>query len=359
MQSNGTTLTQAFSQWARRPDDERKKSLIELHEAACQSRMQARTSTVTLSDMRAVVHAERIRLQSKTGATATLNNWSSSQLAARIKAPAAYLHTLPAHLAADCINVGLDRVKDDKRSRLLLNVNGDVTLRAITGTKYSRIWNSDITSRLLEFTQENPEWQPAPAAFDGSRGLYIGDRDMFAFLVNNNRRIFEQDPNGGLGRGFMVSNGECGDRSFWLMSFLYEYVCGNHRVWGATDVKEVRIRHIGSANAEAFAQLAVTIKAWADGSAKDDEQKIKTAKAYVLAQDKDKLLDRVFNLTGLPKRTLAAAYDVAVERESWYGNPHSAWGYSGGLTEVGRDQANADARMDIDRAAGKVMEVAF
>jgi hypothetical protein len=29
------------------------------------------------------------------------------------------------------------------------------------------------------------------------------------------------------------------------MTFLYEYVCGNHRVWGARHLDEARIIHIG------------------------------------------------------------------------------------------------------------------
>jgi hypothetical protein len=34
------------------------------------------------------------------------------------------------------------------------------------------------------------------------------------------------------------------------MTFLYEYVCGNHRVWGASNVVEVKIRHIGKCRRE-------------------------------------------------------------------------------------------------------------
>jgi len=90
--------------------------------------------------------------------------------------------------------------------------------------KTVRIWNSEITSRLCDLEARGP-WQPAPAAFDGSRGLYMGDRDLFAFMVDSGRRIFEKLPGGGLSRGFFVWNSEVGAASFGIQTFFYEYVC--------------------------------------------------------------------------------------------------------------------------------------
>jgi hypothetical protein len=38
-----------------------------------------------------------------------------------------------------------------------------------------------------------------------------------------------------------------GAASFGLMTFLFRAVCGNHIVWGAEDVKALKIRHNGLA----------------------------------------------------------------------------------------------------------------
>ena len=172
-------------------------------------------------------------------------------------------------LAADCLNAGLPEADGD--ARLLLNgdASGHMTARAITSDRYSRIWNADITARLLDL-EAGGVWQPAPAAFDGSRGLYLGDRDMFAFMVDNERRIFETLPGGGLSRGFFAWNSEVGAASFGIMTFLYEYVCGNHRVWGAKQVSEVRLRHVGEGlDHRAFSTLRATLINYANTSASE------------------------------------------------------------------------------------------
>src|SRR5262249_15365381 len=146
--------------------------------------------------------------------------------------------TLPAPLAADCINEGLASRAGDSDAAddalILFDRAGDLTARAITTDRYTRIWNCDITARLLRLASQG--WRPGPGALDGLRGLCGGNQDMFAFLVDNGGRIFETLPGGGLSRGFFVWTSEVGAAAFGICTFLYEYVCGNHRVWGARDV---------------------------------------------------------------------------------------------------------------------------
>jgi hypothetical protein len=293
---------------------------------------------------------------------AALNNWSFGQLCTKVGAPASFLASLKPATAANVLNERLLTERAEGDAALLFQRDGDeLGLRALVSSSYTRIWDGDITSRLLRLQEQAPQWQPAPAAFDGSRGLYAGDRDMFAFLVDNERRIFEQDKNGGLGRGFFVWNSETGAKSFGVMTFFYEYVCGNHRVWGASGVSELRIRHVGNADERAFGELAVELRKYAEGSAQEDEAKVLKARAYSLGESKDAVLDRIFGLRvpGLSLKTATQAYELAEKREDWYGSPRSAWGFTGGLTELARDAENADARVDLDRAAGKVMQLAF
>jgi hypothetical protein len=184
---------------------------------------------------------------------------------------------------------------------------------------------------------------------------------MFAFLVDNDRRIFETLPGGGLSRGFFVWNSEVGAAAFGICTFLYEYVCGNHRVWGARDVSEVRIRHTGDADDRAFAGLTAELRKYADASASQDEARITAARSFKLGTDKNAVLDAVFALkiAGLGRKVAESAYTLAEARTDWYGDPRTAWGFTGGLTELSRDLPNADARVALDRAAGKVLVEAF
>lgn len=367
-----STLTQAFQQWSSRPADERFSSLDALHAACTHHRdvsVEAKNVTlrslridamdVTTGDAPSVIEPVLI---GATGAVARFTNYGFAQLARRIGAPADYLRKLPAALVAQNMNHGIQGTEHNgTNDSLLFAQNGDLRLRAALSSSYTRIWNADITSRLLRLVEQQPEWQPAPAAFDGSRGLYASDADMFAFLVDNERRIFEEAPGGGLGRGFFVSNSEVGAGAFSITTFFYEYVCGNHRVWGASGVQELRIRHVGNADNRAFDELSVELRKYADGSIKDDEAKVVAMRSRVLGKDKDAVLDAVFNLriTGLTRKIVQQSYDVAASHEDWYGNPHSVWGLTGGMTQVARDVANASDRVALEKAAGKIMQIAF
>lgn len=357
-----TTLIEASRQWMTRPADERYNSVAALHDAALGFKDNARSATVPTKKLRI---AERKNDLVLCGAhdEIEMTNWSFDRVADVAAAPAGYMRSLPAKMAAECLNHGLQN-GGNRDNKLLFQraESGMLTLRALTSTKYGRIWNSDITRRLVELEEIGP-WQPAPAAFDGSRGLYLGDRDMFAFMVDNDRRIFEKGPGGGLSRGFFVSNSEVGAGSFRILSFFYNYICGNHMVWGASGVREVRIRHIGDADGRAFGgeNLYAELKAYAESSGKEDEMRVQKMRTYKIGKDLDDILDVVMGIrgTGLTKKNVTEGFELAKQREDWYGDPTTVWGLAGGITEIARDLPNADERTALEAAAGKMVEIAF
>lgn len=355
-----TTLEKAHHEWASRAADERFSSLDSLHAKALQIRqLGAEAKDLPTRNLRVIADNGEVLLEGKNDTRVQMTNWAFSQLARIGSAPAGYLGNLPAELAADCLNHGLLKADSDDKVSMLLDRSAGWKMRAVTSERYSRLWNSEITERLLELEARGP-FRPAPAAFDGSRGLYMGDRDMFAFMVDNERRIFEKQE-GGLSRGFFVWNSEVGARSFGVMTFLYEFVCGNHRVWGAKEVKELRIKHVGGATRNAFNNLQVQLRHYAEASASEDEAKIQAAHDYVLTGNRDEIIDTLMGLRdpALSKRLLAQALSKAEEREDRYGNPKSLWGIAGGLTEIARDLPNADDRTAIDKASAKIIEMAF
>lgn len=356
-----TTLIEASRQWMKRPADERFGSVEDLHNAALGFKDDARRATVATKKLRVADRGNNLVLCGANDEI-EMTNWSFDRLSEVADAPSGYMRKLPAKMAAECMNHGFQNNGNRENSLLFKKEHsGMLTLRALTSTKYSRIWNADITSRLVELQDIGP-WQPAPAAMDGARGLYLGDRDMFAFMVDNNRRVFESAPGGGLSRGFFVSNSEVGAASFYIRSFYYNYICANHMVWGASNVKEVKIRHIGDANERAFTDnLYAELKAYADGSATEDEMKIKKMRTYKIGKDLDEILDTVLGIrgTGLTKKAVTDGFELAKQREDWYGDPTTVWGLAGGITEIARDLPNADDRLAMEVAAGKMMEIAF
>lgn len=382
-------LFKASNQWATRPEDERFASLADLHAAVTSYRGSARDAVVPFASLRTEAASGEVMLVGKANQPARLTNWSFGQLATAVNAPSGYLQRLPATLAVQNLNHGLANTTDRTDRALLFHTNGSLLVRALTSEKYTRIWNSDITKRLLRLPEMGWQVPPArPALSDqkGTRpateadvlrgegfglsvrigdpiapaGLYASDHDMFAFMVNDARRISEPGNPDGLARGFMVGNSEVGASSFWMLRFLYRNVCGNHIVWDAKQVSELKVRHIGAADDRAFNEITVQLKKYADDSASDDEARIKRASEFVLGATKDDVLDRLFGMKSLRvgRATLNAAYDLTEKVEVGI-NPRSAWGMAQGLTRLSQESPFADERVEADKAAGKVLSIAF
>jgi hypothetical protein len=367
----GGMLGDASRQWMVRPADQSYLSLEALHEAVKARTNRAQVVPGEYKNLRTEVRDGEIRLVGKSGVSAGFTHWSFGQLCGRVGAPAGFMRELPPTLAGQVLNNRLaEKGEEVGECKLLLDLaktdpadRGEmpmVTVRALTGPDYARIWDQDITSRLLDLGADG--WNPGPeTALPGggkTRGLYASDRDMFALLVDNDRRIFEALPGGGLSRAVIFSNGECGDRKFRMLTCLYAWICGNHNLWGVKEVREVEVRHVGDAAGKAWGAYAVALKEWEERSAAEDEARIKRMREYRLAADKDALLDLLFAKVKLPKGTLQAGVERAELHEGWYGDPLSAWGVGNGLTEVAREEQWQDRRVEVERAARGVFEMA-
>lgn len=378
-------LMKAHNQWRIRPKDERFKTVSDLHESCTTYRNLSVGAEIPFEKL----HVEPVYLDHETsdlnligpsGKMAKLTHWSMGQLCTQASAPAAYLRTLPADLAARNINHGLAQRPDrNKTSQLLFGKSfaseTSLTLRAAVSESYSRIWNNDVTKRIKDLQDHNPNWVN-PMAYEikspGKNGgwpemtgamvpsgLYASDHDMFAFLVDESK-TFDGSPEG-IKRGFFVWNSEVGAKSFGIMTFLYDQVCGNNIVWGAKNVLEMKIRHVGNADMKAFHQLSYDLKRYSESSTGEIETTIKRARMRVLGQNPAEILDSVFQLSTkikeplLTRSRLQDAISLAEVREERYGDPRSLWAIVGGLTEASQFIPHADERNKIDKAAGKLL----
>lgn len=111
-------------------------------------------------------------------------------------------------------------------------------VRSIHGASYTRLHNAD----LLQVVQEAAtDFTPPQKGANGGTGLYCGEQDMFAFLI---------DPTGwteiegeAFAPGFFVWNSEVGRRSVGIQTFWFQGICQNHIVWDATQVVEFSRKH--------------------------------------------------------------------------------------------------------------------
>lgn len=386
-------LFKASNQWSQRPADERFWTLEEMIAACRHYREIAVEASVPYRDLRVEADGGDVRLVGKKGIPAKLTHWSFGQICQRASAPAGYLRDLPATLAVQNINHGLAKLgkaEGDEAAKLMFHRNGEMLLRCAMTPTYSRIWNHEILERLARALPKGWQVPPArPAGIDGERvrvatdadvlrlkkgglsinvgdkiapaGLYASDHDCFVFMVNEDAAI--DDGNGhGLGRGFFLWNSEVGASSFGVTTFLYDAVCGNHIVWGARDVAELRVRHVGKADDKAFRGLSAELVRYADESASDMEAQIVAARRFELGATKDEVIDAVLGLAakkkiqGLTRTVVDESYDLAAASPR-YGSPRAIWGMVNGITEASQKTAHADARVKLDRAAGKLLEV--
>lgn len=389
-------LFKASKQWATRPADERFWTVGEMVTACKQYADNSVASTVRYQELRVEARDQELILIGKKEIPAKLTHYSFGQVSGRVKAPPSYLRTLPPTLAAQNINYGLKcRSEADDSAKLLLhNSNNGYLARCFTSDKYQRIWNYEIGNSLSNLEDQGWRVPPArpPSGYTGltrfatardvlssgklglsvtegmeiaPSGVYASDRDLFVFMINDSHVLSNPaSPGVPLAKGFFIWNSEVGDKSFGIMTFLYDHVCGNHIVWGASDVKEFRIRHMGLARAKAFRQLQVKLRYYADSSVSDDEAKILKVQSYEIGESKEEVIETLLKyiskkkLSVLSKDNLNEAYEIAEDNER-YGNPRTPWAIAQGVTVLSQKSEHASRRVHLDQAAGKLLEIAF
>ncbi len=316
--------------------------------------------------------ASGLAIVGPTGAAYRPSHHAFSQLSALAGAPAGYLRSLPAAMAADCLNYGLHHARDVEEIGLLLQRNGDSTLRAATGPNYGRIWDDEIVATLTDlygdgvtgrFRVPGEFGQRVPVTKENTT-LYAGDRDMFVFLTDEENRI--EIPNrrdgqsGSLARGFLVYNSEVGSRSFGIETFLFDYVCRNRIVWGAANHQTFRMRHTSGAPDRWLEQLQPALRSYADATTEGVTDLIAAARAKRIAKTEggDTNAEAVNNFL-LRRFTKAQASGISAAHMLEEGRPiETLWDASVGATAYAKGIEWQNERVDIERKGGELLELA-
>lgn len=359
-----TTLMDANRQWSYRPDDERFTTLTAMHSHMIEQREHSRAVVVASRNIQAQPADDNkgLLIAGPSGAAYAPTHQAFGQLAQLAGAPAGYLRGLPAPLAADCVNFGLQYSRDIEDVGLLLYKNGVPILRAATGPKYGRIWNSDIVGGLVRQFGDGlsgrfrvpGEFGRAVEVTKANTTLFAGDRDMFVFLADEENRI--DMPNrrdgqtGSLARGFFVWNSEVGAATFGIKAFLFDYVCCNRIVWGAQEVEEVRIRHTASAPVHFLEEIRPALESFANSSQSSVKLAIEDARSRRI-DDMSEFLAKRFGPRVAPR--IIAAHQADEHRP-----PETAWDAVTAVTAYARGIAFQAERVELETAAGKILQAA-
>jgi Domain of unknown function (DUF932) len=362
-----SVITTASQQWMSRPDDERFTSLTAL--AAFKRHMRETSREVVVSSRKVNVQPAEIEGDYKSllitgpnGHAYAPTHHSFGQLANLAGAPAGYLRTLPAPIVADAVNYGLkfNRGVDDVGCLLTREEGQHPMLRAATGPKYGRVWDQEPAEMLVERFGDGVtgQWR-VPGEFGkavevtkANTTLYAGDRDMFVFLADEERRIEIDDrrdgKSGSLARGFFVWNSEVGSKTLGAAFFLFDYVCCNRMIWGARQFQEVRIRHTSGAPDRWLEEVAPVLQQYSEASAKPVVDTINNARKAKIDEDVGAFLAKRFGKAMGPK--IEAAH-VADE-----GRPIATlWDATVGATAFARTIEHQDSRVEVEREAGKLL----
>lgn len=355
-------LTRASQEWKSRGEDERYLTLEELHRSVLARKRESWTAAPPTNQLRVVnPSSDTLALQvfdPTQGEDRLLSptNWSFTQLAQYAKAPASYLRTLPPQLAAINLQWGLEHAPAREEALVLAQSNGSDELRAMTSTSYGRIWDHQVVEAVQK-VNEDGRWVVPAASYATTNPrrattLYASDRDVFVFLVDPKNPI--EVGNEQLFRGFYIWNSEVGAATFGLTVFLYRYVCDNRIIWGATEVKELRIRHTSGAPQRFGYEGRQYLKRYAEESTAQIAEGIKAAKNKEVPLKKDEKMEDWLASRGFTKAQAKASVETATAEQ---GQARSVWDIVNGVTAYARSVPNTNDRIELEVRAGKLLEL--
>jgi hypothetical protein len=292
-----------------------------------------------------VCRGERIALELGTDGAFELNDWSFSQVCKLAEVGKDTVNKLSAETALKVLE---ETLPAGRRPGLYLT-EGD-TLRAVHGTSYTRLWNAEVLSVVKETAVD---FSPPPKGFNGATGLYCGEQDFFAFLI---------DPNGwaevggqAFAPGFFVWNSEVGKRTLGVQTFWFQQVCQNHIVWDAAEVVETSWRHTSKIQ-DALPELQRTLGhlvAQRDARRDGFVRLLGKAMAEKLGDDAEEVI-KALKSRGIPPGLGKRACDLVHKR----GERFTIWSLVDALTAMNREITYAGERTDADIRASALLALA-
>lgn len=381
--SRGTSSGRVSSEWFSRPDDQRFVSLNDLFAFTKRAADSSDTNVIDVRQIRVVAESDKPEdlfldfVDSKNHVmTAKPTHWSFGQACALVKAPAAYLRQLPATIAGINLQYGIANYRGELMKLYSsfdgIGADSSAELRAITSPTYGRIPDHEVVAAVQKIAGDgigdtrwkipgvinwqNQTYDPLAPITRESTTLFASDRDVFMFLVDDTHPIEIGKLSDGspdlIFRGFYAWNSEVGAKSFGLACFYMRGACQNRCIWGIEGYEELSFRHSAGAPDRFMKQADRALQQFT--SARTDRliEGVKLAKATEVAADDD-AAKSFLSKHGLTKAKAQEVIDTVLREE---GRPaRSVWDIVQGITAVARKEGHQDARLDMERIAGGVL----
>lgn len=295
-----STLTRAHNELFRRTPDECFASFEALYQKCQSDRERSEDRWIRPQDL---IVTSDLTLGIEDNLDFQLNDWSFSQLCRMAGVNKDTINRLSHKTASKALQETLP--SSEKPLQIL--TTGDL-VRSVHGVAYTRLWNIELLDLVKEFASD---FTPPQTAFDNqSTGLYRGEQDMFAFMI---------DPQGwaeidgeAFAPGFFIWNSEVGRRTLGIQTFWFQKICQNHIVWDAVEVVEFSRKHTANVR-EGLSEIRRIIEglvAKRDTRRDGFVQVIRKAMTEKLGSDGDEVAKRLSE-GGIPRHLIKDALDIA------------------------------------------------
>jgi hypothetical protein len=364
-------------QWAKRPADERFLNLASLQAAVAKRREHSQEIRESLGELAVILNEDgddlRLALPGL-DSPAEMTHYSFGSLCSRVGAPAGFFRNSLAHapeLAAECLNECITRA-DNEPIMPYVYRNGRTELRAATSPSYGRIYDADVVSAVARMNERDDNRWKVPGVLDWGTGiynphvdvtqetttLYASDRDIFLFMVDDLNPIKVGTLDNGnddlMFRGFYVWNSETGNASFGMACMYLRAVCANRILWGVEQKKEITFRHSQNAPGRFLREARPMLANFAQANTAAVVAGVEAAKAPVLPDERKDKIAWIMKHANVTQVRAVAALN-AVEREE-HRICRSVWDVAQGLTAVARRIPHQDQRVDLERAAKRILD---
>lgn len=338
-------LTRANRQLYGRTADEVFSSLPELA-AHCRLRQEeAQDLWVRPAALTARAESDRsLQLVAGDDGEFVLNDWSFGQLCRLAGVARETVNRLSADTAVRVLAETLP--EGDKPLQLFTTAK---RLRSIHGTAYTRLFDAELVGVIEEYATD---FQPPQLATGGGTGLYAGEQDMFAFLI---------DPTGwaeiegeAFAPGFFVWNSEVGRRSLGIQTFWFQAVCQNHLVWDAVEVVDYSRKHTASVRdaLDEVRRIIETLVQRRDARRDGFQRVIRRAMQTTLGTDVEEVM-KALAAHGYSRATVQEALRMA-ERQGRF----TIFSLVDALTRMAGQLAYAGDRLLADEQAASLLALA-
>lgn len=273
------------------------------------------------------------------------NDWSFSQLCRMAGVSRDTLNRLSSKTASKALEETLPEI--EKPYQFLTR---DEQVRSVHGVAYTRLWNSELLDVVREFASDFSP--PQVAADNRSTGLYCGEQDMFAFLI---------DPTGWIeiegeafAPGFFLWNSEVGRRTLGIQTFWFQQICQNHLVWDAVEVVDFARKHTANVRGglHEIRQIIENLVGRRDARRDGFAECIRTAMTTKLGSDADDALSRLSKF-GIPRGIGKEALELARQQGCF-----TIFSVVDALTKLSQSVKLAGERTELDAKIGQLLGLA-